>query len=1323
MFRAFSLNIGGRADDRIPYHLEQHRGSPFDVYCFEETMWEEGGWGNVNFDGYIAHHCTRPVPLVRTRGRPSGGVTVLLRESSPYVGAGSQIRVRRDASTGIVLVHNDTYALTLAACYFSPANSNVYATGQVSDQYLQALFGHAHAARAAGHEFLVLGDLNVRTGCLQDDVDGVPMDAGPVAGLDGPPADQVPAHRVSQDSTVSAEAMSLLLGLNTCGCVLLNGRAPGDPTGKATCYKNGGSSVVDYGIVSAGLYPSVMSFIVRDPDGVGSQDHAALTVSINLQRALQHNQGVGARCARTLRPVGGGRERFVQELQSREADLVVIKAAVEAGTTAWGDAVSQLLQVTQECAKSVCGPVAPRAPGSHAPWFDESCMEARDELRVAWVALWQGRRSQFTPEQVAVLQQAMLEARHAYYQLVRQAKRAHELQHLEQLIETYFSQHQRDFWKVLKGTASSKCAVSDLNLWTEHFRGVMGAPPTPLQLSALDDSTRQALFDACRREPRLFDVLNDPLTTDEVGGVLGALPTGKAPDLQGLTCEVLRSPAMDPSVLAGGPPTASDSGPVYACPTFVECMTIVLQRAVGDGMAGGCGVLQCSKLTPVPKPQAAQAPANMDYHRPIGVGSVMARVVDRVLQRRLDGVVEKEGIRAPTQCGFRGEHGCLDALFVLEHLLSRVHWRGQGAVRGQTKLWAAFVDFCKAFDLVRRDVLLERCQQMGVHGPFMQALVALYDRVLVRVCVNGRLGPEIETHRGTRQGSELSPLLFGLFMDLLHELIKLQVPGAGPVIGGLHVPDLMYADDVTLLAWSSGVLQQLLDCLSLFCTLFDMEVNLDKSHVMVFRGARTAAPTATLFYRGQPLQYVESCRYLGVKLHATKGFMCASDELAAKGRKALFALFPLLRLHHITQCDMRMRLFDIMVEPIVSYGAHIWGPHMCSKYLVDSYSKPHCSGDGVHFLFLRELYGAHRTASRDVLLRDAHRISMPMRWVSLAASWWEKLSGMASDRLARKTWVADIELMLAGCTECWSYYLLHALDCIGFVTGQQWQPGTPGLTVEVVQALPISKESVQTAVLAFQARLWEDVASTELDPRQGISEHLHLHTHMAWVHRYTEGAVHTRANSPGFQKLCLGRWSIWNLARYRLGGHHLDGRLHTVPRGTPCRLCSSQVHVRHEWHLRMVDRCGGDRCEDLRHFLVECPAYDHIRDRFLAAFAYSLDATAADWLCSIFAGEHQRQLARCVLEMDVYRRYLLGKSIICGLRPRQQPLQYVNVMQYPACLRLDGVVPTRGMALRNTLRDCLVLVLAAASVALSVVGFAAAVHGAVWLLQGVLCWR
>jgi hypothetical protein len=53
---------------------------------------------------------------------------------------------------------------------------------------------------------------------------------------------------------------------------------------------------------------------------------------------------------------------------------------------------------------------------------------------------------------------------------------------------------------------------------------------------------------------------------------------------------------------------------------------------------------------------------------------------------------------------------------------------------GLPKLFVVFVDFKKAFDKVRRafdkvrrDLLLERCRKLGVHGPFLDMLVALYD--------------------------------------------------------------------------------------------------------------------------------------------------------------------------------------------------------------------------------------------------------------------------------------------------------------------------------------------------------------------------------------------------------------------------------------------------------------------------------------------------------------------------------------------------------------------------------------------------------------------
>ena len=124
------------------------------------------------------------------------------------------------------------------------------------------------------------------------------------------------------------------------------------------------------------------------------------------------------------------------------------------------------------------------------------------------------------------------------------------------------------------------------------------------------------------------------------------------------------------------------------------------------------------------------------------------------------------------------------------------------------------------------DALVERAKQLGMHGAFLDSLQQIFDIINLAVCVNGVRGEQFKAYRGTKQGSTLSPLCFGMFIEQLHELITMQLPGAGPMIDGMRVPGIMYADDVKLIAVSDPAeLQQLLDVLHLFCTLFGMEVN------------------------------------------------------------------------------------------------------------------------------------------------------------------------------------------------------------------------------------------------------------------------------------------------------------------------------------------------------------------------------------------------------------------------------------------------------------------------------------------------------------------
>ncbi len=83
---------------------------------------------------------------------------------------------------------------------------------------------------------------------------------------------------------------------------------------------------------------------------------------------------------------------------------------------------------------------------------------------------------------------------------------------------------------------------------------------------------------------------------------------------------------------------------------------------------------------------------------------------------------------------------------------------------------------------------------MGQYG-FQRRVPGRITRVVcMLVKAQGRLGEHIRTSRGTKQGSELSPLIFGLFIERLRPLIALSCLGMGPLVGALQVPEVLYAD-------------------------------------------------------------------------------------------------------------------------------------------------------------------------------------------------------------------------------------------------------------------------------------------------------------------------------------------------------------------------------------------------------------------------------------------------------------------------------------------------------------------------------------------------
>jgi hypothetical protein len=297
-----------------------------------------------------------------------------------------------------------------------------------------------------------------------------------------------------------------------------------------------------------------------------------------------------------------------------------------------------------------------------------------------------------------------------------------------------------------------------------------------------------------------------------------------------------------------------------------------------------------------------------ENYRGIIVGHVLAKVFAMILKARLSSWAEKRGLRARGQVGFKKDFCTTDNLHILRTLIEQnIHKR--------KKVYCCFVDFRKAFDTMPRDLLWQMLVEMGIVGRFMQCLQSMYNQDSVRIMhPTEGLSARFSCGIRVKQGYPLSPLLFGLYLDGLEKHLDALDGNSPPQLADIVVNLLLYADDLALMSETPQGLQKQIDALSEFCVERQLVINVSKTKVVVFEKRRSAAPEFT--YRGTTIERVQSFRYLGLKLHSTRGMTVAIDKLTAAGKKALFALRRRCNDMSIIDPEVMCQLFDSLVCPV-----------------------------------------------------------------------------------------------------------------------------------------------------------------------------------------------------------------------------------------------------------------------------------------------------------------------------------------------------------------------------------------------------------------------
>ena len=181
------------------------------------------------------------------------------------------------------------------------------------------------------------------------------------------------------------------------------------------------------------------------------------------------------------------------------------------------------------------------------------------------------------------------------------------------------------------------------------------------------------------------------------------------------------------------------------------------------------------------------------------------------------------------------------------------------------KLYAAFVDFKVASNKVDRNILLNttHCRKRELEEKFIERFPESTEKTRIGIVPSEGITEEFKANVGVRQECQLSPVLFNIFLDGIDEAWEKK--NGETVIGWCKFYVLKYADE------SAEGLARMLKGFVRFADRTGMEVNVEKTKIMVSRNGGRRAQGENWTHKGKVIEVVSEFKYLGYWLSTRNG--------------------------------------------------------------------------------------------------------------------------------------------------------------------------------------------------------------------------------------------------------------------------------------------------------------------------------------------------------------------------------------------------------------------------------------------------------------------
>ena len=314
--------------------------------------------------------------------------------------------------------------------------------------------------------------------------------------------------------------------------------------------------------------------------------------------------------------------------------------------------------------------------------------------------------------------------------------------------------------------------------------------------------------------------------------------------------------------------------------------------------------LKIACVTPVFKKGDPKIVSN---YRPISVAHYLSKILENLILVRLNNFLTEFNVIADDQYGFRAGKSTADAIVrFLEFLYSAID-RNEYAI-------ALFIDYQKAFDTVNREILLKKLDKYGIRGKPLDLIASYLSNRFQFTKINSSQSSKLPCNIGLPQGAILSPTLFILYINDLHNLSN-------------NFSTVLFADDTTLLFKNpvfSNLIQscnQEIDKFRLWTTANRLSLNVDKTCAIVF-GNRKHTQNFSISFGVSTIKIVTEFTFLGVKIDNNLKFNSHSQFICNKIAKNIGILYKLS--NYVPRKILRSVYFSI-IYPYLNYCILIWG--------------------------------------------------------------------------------------------------------------------------------------------------------------------------------------------------------------------------------------------------------------------------------------------------------------------------------------------------------------------------------------------------------------